>query len=367
LRIGVDFHVFDGKFQGSRSHLLGLFAEMVARYPIHQFYFFLEDTPELGKNPAFRRANVNLVHMPNLGSLVRLLWQLPRMRRHHRLDVLHCQYVIPPWPARGNAVTIHDILYENYPQYFTRSFVFRARLLMRWSARKAALLCTVSDYSRAELARCYGIPEKRIVVLHNAIDPARFYPGVGGSSYIRQRGLTSRGFILAVGRIEPRKNYPALLHAYARMTGEVPPLVIVGQRDFNYSEFDRVRAAMPSTCDVRILSNVCDEELPALYRHALVFAYPSFAEGFGMPVLEALASGTPVVTSSTTALPEVIGEAGLVVDPTDEGALAAALQRICSDPMLRERLVTAGVERARAFSWRQSAHTLANAYLSLED
>ena len=362
MRIGIDFHVFDGKFQGSRSHVLGLFAELVSFNPRHEYLFFLDNVRELANNQAFRRDNVQLIRMRSASSVVRLAWQLPTLRRKHRLDLLHCQYVTPIWSAKGNAVTVHDVLYENYPQYFAKSFVLRSRLLISRSARKAEVLCTVSNYSRTEIARCYGVAEDRIVVLHNAVNHERFYPGPDGSEYIRSRGLTEGGFILSVGRIEPRKNYPALLDAYGRMTGDVPPLVIVGQRDFDYGEFERLLAALPATRPVRILSDVSDEQLPALYRHALVFAYPSFAEGFGMPVVEAMASGCPVVTSDTTALLEVAGTAGIVIDPARPSTLTEALQLLCNDATIRKRLIGAGIERAKAFSWRESAAALSKAY-----
>ncbi len=333
--------------------------------PQHQYYFFLQDVAALRAIPEFCAEHVHAIHMNATGSLRRLLWQLPRLRRRYALDILHTQYVMPPWPARGNAVTIHDILFERYPRFFTRLFVLRSRLFIRWSARQADLLFTVSEYSRRELVRCYGIHAPRIEVLHNAVDHTRFHPGTEGESYVRQRGLESRGYLLTVGRIEPRKNHALLLRAYARMSGEVPPLVIVGQRDFSHGPFETALQALPAARQVIVLSDVPDEELPALYRHALAFVYPSLAEGFGMPPLEAMASGTPVLSSASTAIPEVVGDAGLLVDPNDETGLCAALERLCSDAALRERLIAAGLSRAAVFSWDRSAARLGSAYAGL--
>ncbi|MDC6166635.1 glycosyltransferase family 4 protein [Paucibacter sp. XJ19-41] len=361
-RIGVDLHVFDGKFQGSRSHLIGIFGELTRLCPEFQFVFLLEKTAELGRLPGFSEPNVERVHMPHAGALKRLGLQLPAQRRALKLDLLHTQYVMPLQPARGNAVTIHDVLFEPYPQFFGRLFVLRSRLLMRWSARAADLLFTVSDYSRAEIAQRYGVPAEKIGVLHNAVDRQVFFPGEAGAERVRARGLQPGGYLLTVGRIEPRKNHAALLRAYRLLPGTPPPLVIVGQRDFGYGDFETELAQMPAGRQVLLLDDVGDGELPALYRHAQIFVYPSFAEGFGMPPLEALASGVPVITSDSTAIPEVIGDAGLLIDPLDPQSLQAALSRLLADAALRAQLVQRGLARADVFTWRRSAEHLAAAY-----
>jgi glycosyltransferase involved in cell wall biosynthesis len=303
-----------------------------------------------------------MVRMPHANPFVRLGWQLPRLRRALKLDLIHTQYVIPLMPARGNAVTIHDVLFEPFPQFFGRLFVLRSRSLMRWSARKADLLFTVSDYSRDEIAQRYGARAGDIGVLHNAVDRQVFFPGEAGADLVRARGLAPGGYLLTVGRIEPRKNHAALLRAYRLLPGTPPPLVIVGQRDFGYGDFEAELAQMPAGRQVHLFSDVGDRELPALYRHAQVFVYPSFAEGFGMPPLEAMASGAPVITSASTAIPEVVGDAGLLIDPTDATALQAALQRLLVDPVLRAELARQGLARAEAFTWRRSAEVLAAAY-----
>lgn len=361
-RIGVDFHVFDGKFQGSRSHLIGIFGELTQLCPEFDFVFLLEKVDELAQLPGFAESNVQRVHMPHASALKRLGLQLPKLRRALNLDLLHTQYVMPLRSASGNAVTIHDVLFEPYPQYFGRLFVLRSRLLMRWSARRCQLLFTVSEYSRKEIAQRYGVPPERIHVLHNAVDRRVFFPGTQGEALVQAHGLQSRGYLLTVGRIEPRKNHAALLRAYRAVQGDVPPLVIVGQRDFGYGEFESELALMPPGHRVIVLNSVGDSDLPALYRHALAFVYPSFAEGFGMPPLEALASGVPVITSDSTAIPEVVGNAGLLVNPSAPDGLTDALTRILADIPLRAKLVASGLEQAERFTWRKSAEALASVY-----
>lgn len=367
LRIGVDFHAFDGKFQGSRSHLIGLYRAMVTLCPDFEFVFFLEQTETLRALPGFDRPNVRCVRMPHANPLVRLGWQLPILRVRHRIDILHTQYVVPLWPARGNAVTIHDILFEKYPEFFTPFFVWRSRWLFRRSARKADMVLTVSEYSRREISDCYGLPPQRIGLLFNAVDHARFHPAQSDESgVLAARGLKNDGYILTVGRIEPRKDHATLLKAYACLGKEAPPLVIVGQRDFGYGAFESALAAMPAGADVRVLDDVGDEELAVLLRHAQVFVYPSLAEGFGMPPLEAMASGVPVVTSTSTALPEVVGDAGLTFPPGNVEALTDCLVALLRDSSLRATLVARGLERAKAFSWQEGARVLRATFLKHE-
>jgi len=361
-RIGVDFHVFDGKFQGSRSHLVGIYGELTRVCPEFDFVFLLEGIDDLGRLPGFAGTNVERVFMPHAGPINRLAVQLPRLRNALRLDLLHTQYVIPLWPARGNAVTIHDVLFESFPEYFSRLFVLRSRLMMRRAARAADLVFTVSDYSRDEIGRRYGVDPAVIGVLPNAVDRSKFYSGKDGSELVEARGLLPGGYLLTVGRIEPRKNHAGLVRAYSKLEGTPPPLVIVGQRDFGYGEFEAAMGQIPSDRTVRVLSDVGDMELPALYRNALLFAYPSFAEGFGMPPLEAMASGVAVVSSRSTAIPEVVGDAGLLVPPNDDAALSAAISRLINDAELRRNLVERGSARALAFSWAESAGRLAESY-----
>ena len=354
-RIGVDFHVFDGKYQGSRSHLLGLYGEMIRRCPDLQFCFFLESVEELGRMPGFDGPNVERIAMAQRGSAMRLLIQLPLLSRRHRIDLLHTQYIAPPLMRGRQACTVHDILFEPHPELFTRAFVWRSRLLIRRSARRADLLMTVSEYSRSELSDRYGIPAQTIVVTPNAIDHSAFHPGRHEVRPVVARGLAPGRYILTVGRIEPRKNHAGLLRAYRSLAGTVPPLVIVGQRDFGYGAFERELAKMPPDRPVHLIADATDAELPALYRHAALFVYPTLAEGFGMPPLEAMACGTPVIATRTTALPEVVGDAALLVAPGDDGALRAAMQGLLDRPDEARRLAARGPEQAARFTWRRSA------------
>jgi len=164
-RIGVDFHTFDGIFQGSRSHLIGLYEAAVAMAPDIDFYLLLDETERLRReHPVFDAPNVHLVKMPTQRAPVRLAWQLPRLQQQLQLVLFHLQYRLPLWTAGPCVCTIHDVLFETHPQFFSKSFVAFARLSSRDALRRAKALFTVSAYSRDSMAQAYGVPASRITV-----------------------------------------------------------------------------------------------------------------------------------------------------------------------------------------------------------
>ena len=358
-RVGVDFHVWDGIFQGSRSHLLGLYRCAVRHAPEIDFVFFLNGVDSLRRNcPDFSLPNVTLVRMPQRPGIVRLALQLPWLQWRHDIDLMHLQYRLPPLMLAPCACTIHDVLFESHPEFFEPKFVWQSRLTSRSAVRRAAVLLTVSEFSRSEMTRIYGIDPERIGVTFNAVDPERFHPGCDGVDVVRALGLQPGGYALTVGRLEPRKNHLTLLEAYARLGHDAPPLVIVGQRDFGFGPLFAAIQRHGIEGRVHLIENMSDADLPALMRHAQVFVYPAFAEGFGMPVLEAMASGVPVITSDTTSMPEVAGGAAILVDPYSPDALAAAMQRVIGNTSLRASMAQAGVAAAARFDWEVSAAAL---------
>ena len=366
-RVGVDFHTFDGLYQGSRSHLLGLYGEAVALAPEIDFVLFSAAPARLAQaHPAFSAPNVSCADLPHASGLARLGWQLGLARRRHHIDLLHLQFRLPLWAGGPCACTIHDLLFETHPQFFGAAFGRMARWTSRRSARRAALLFSVSAYSRGELVRLYGLDPAHIPITANGVDGARFHPAADAASaegraeraLVAAHGLVPGGYLCTVGRIEPRKNHLGLLRAYARLAAPRPPLLVIGQRDFEAAPVFEAARELGLGDTLRFMEDVDDAALPVLLRHALAFVYPSFAEGYGMPVAEAMASGVPVLTSDVTALPEVAGEAALYADPHRPEAIAAALEHLLGDAALRRRLADAGVARAAAMCWRTSAEVL---------
>lgn len=368
-RIGIDFHTWDGIYQGSRSHILGIYQSAIAQAPDLDFVFFLNDTAGLlAAYPAFNQPNVQLVKTPSRPSWWRLLWQLPALAWRHRIDLLHMQYRLPLWTHAKTACTIHDLLCESHPAYFPKSFVWQSRLTFRVSARLCDTLLTVSQFTQSELVKRFGIEPRKIAVTHNGVDRARFYPASpqgatsadDGRTTVEQLGLTPGQYILTVGRLEPRKNQANLIRAWGQLGPQAPVLVVAGQPDFSFEDvYQAQKEAGEAGRKVIFLDHVQDHALPALMRHACLFAYPAHAEGFGIPVIEALASGLPVVTSNTTSLPEVAGPRAWLVNPDDVDAIRDGLAAgLALSGAEKETVIAAGLAQAAAFNWDSSASVL---------
>lgn len=368
MRVGVDLHVVDGMFQGSRTHVIELFSRVAVLCPEIEFVGLLDNVDDFKKNyPAFDLPNFHLVRMPHTCAIKRLMWQLPKLQRQLKLDLLHTQYIIPLPSLSRTMVTIHDVLFESHPEYFTWFFRIRSRIFMRLAAHQASHVFTVSNYSKREICKRYGVPEEKVSVIYNGAELERYCPGDAGVGYLNKRGLVSGKYFLTVGRLEPRKNHVTLLKAYAKLGPNAPKLVIVGQRDFGFNAiFDQI-ADTDLGSRVLVIEDVGDVELPALYRHAIGFVYPSMAEGFGMPPIEAMSSGVPVIVADNTALTEVVGDSGILVGSQDVNALASAMELLMNDVAVRERFAGLGLDNARKFSWNASAKVLAAQYQKVDE
>lgn len=357
-RIGVDFSVTAGKFQGSRSYLLGLYEAAIAACPEHEFLLYTPDPPSLANWPGLRAANARAVRLrTGGGAWGRLALWLPQAVRRDAVDVIHTQYMLPVTRRAKRVTTIHDVLFEDHAAFFSTRFLIRSRVLIGLSAKMADRVLTVSHYCAERIAHHYCVSARRIAITENGADPRRFAPTPWPDEFYRELGIAAPGYILAVGRLEARKNIGSLVRAYLMMPQPRPQLVIVGRRDPAFHD-PGLDLSQTAAGEIVHLDSVSDADLPGLYAGADVFAYPSLAEGFGMPLIEAMASGVPVVCSDRTAIPEVAGDAALIVDPNDTGAFAAALTRLVRDAPLRERLREAGFLRVRHYSWDRAALVL---------
>jgi glycosyltransferase involved in cell wall biosynthesis len=291
---------------------------------------------------------------------------MPRAARQDRLDLLHVTYTLSPWLPCPAVVTVHDISYRTHPETFS----LRDRLLLAAavprSMHRAARVITVSEAARRDIIRHYRLPAAKVVAIHNGVEET-FRPVTDPAALaaVRARyGLPER-YILAVGNLQPRKNLRRLIEAFAVLRaarGDDCRLVLVGQPFWRHEELGRVVAAHGLGEAVIATGYVPAGDLPAIYSAATLFAYPSLYEGFGLPPLEAMACGTPVVASDTSSLPEVVGDAGLLVDPLDTVALARVLASVLDDAALRERLRQAGFARAAGFTWREAARRTLRVY-----
>jgi glycosyltransferase involved in cell wall biosynthesis len=272
------------------------------------------------------------------------------------------EHLLPKLTRARSVFTLHDTAYLLFPQYhLLQNRVYLTLMMPRFLAR-ADRIIAVSEATRRDALRCYRLAPEEIVVIPEGVEP-RFRPEPNPTrlAAVRQKYALPERFILCVGTIEPRKNLPTLLDAYGALRQNHPQvgLVIAGSQGWLYeSFFDRLRS-LGLENRVTLTGYVPDDDLPALINCAEVFAFPSVFEGFGLPPLEAMACGVPVVCSNASSLPEVVGEAGLLLPPHDVRAWADALARSLTDAQLRADLRARGLARSRLFTWEAAAlHTL---------
>jgi glycosyltransferase involved in cell wall biosynthesis len=302
------------------------------------------------------------------GYSIREQASIPWLLARERVDVFHApHYVLPPLVRCPSVVTIHDCIHLMFPQYLPNRLASAYARALMWNAtHRAAHVLTVSEASKRDILRFFRIPPERITVTPNAIDE-RFVtvPDEEHLARVRERFQLHDPFVLYVGNIKPHKNVDRLIEAFALVrTGPLThvKLLVIGDEISKYPTLRRAVHRLKLHKHVRFLGFVDDRTLAALYRLATVFAFPSLYEGFGLPPLEAMASGTPVVTSNVSSLPEVVGDAAIQVDPEDVNAIAHGLRRVLLDPELRAQMRERGLARAAEFSWPRTVATIRRIY-----
>jgi glycosyltransferase involved in cell wall biosynthesis len=346
---------------GISRYIYHLLVELRALDADDRFSVFVGRLPVdsgLAPTPRFRLRPAGL---PTARPAVRVLWEQvlqPRALQHEGVDLLHSLAFAQPIAWRGpSVVSFMDLSFMRFPRAFNRANRVYLATMARLAVRRADRLVAISEHTRGDLIRLLGAPPDRVAVTHCGVDPSfRPIDPAEVAAYREQQGLPER-FLLYVGTLEPRKNVPRLLDAYARLrrTGAAPPLVIAGARGWRHAAIDARLERLRLGDHVRFLGYVPAAELPLCYNAAAVFVYPSLYEGFGLPALEALACGTPVVTSNASSLPEAVGEAALLVNPRDVDGLAEQMRVALEDQTVRRELRAAGFERARRFTWRRMA------------
>lgn len=366
MRIAIDAHSVGTGLAGNESYATNLI-EALASIDRENDYTLYVTKPEAVDRFHRRWPNFTVRQTLPHTPLIRIPLVLSGELRKRPVDVLHVQFTAPPAAPCPVVVSIHDLSFEHLPQTFTRRSRTQLRLTVRYSARNATRLIVPTEYGRNDLMETYRLSSEKIDVIPLAA-PEHFQPtSAKDVQRVRQTYAIEGEYILSVGSIQPRKNLPRLISAYARLrstwaNAKLPQLVLVGKQAWLYDETLRTIESCGLHDSITLTGYVPTSDLAALYTGALCFVYPSYFEGFGLPPLEAMKCGTAVVTGDKTSLPEVVGEAALMVDPYSVESLEAGIRKLILDSDLREALRVKGLAHAQRFSWHNTAKLTLDAY-----
>lgn len=283
-------------------------------------------------------------------------------------DVFHFpNFIRPPLSRGASVVTIHDVAFLRYPETIERRNLAYLTSRIADTVAKADAIITVSRFTAAEVQELLRVPASRLFAVPSGLDPAMRMPSPEEVRAARHRFRVERPYLLFVGTLEPRKNLPLLVDAFERLKGFDGDLVIVGRRGWTFEPILRRIAASPRHERIRLLEDATEADLPALYGGAELFVLPSLYEGFGFPPLEAMACGTPAVVSTGGSLPEICGDAAVVVPDYDPARWAHEVGALLESPGRRDALRQRGVAHARAFSWDETARRTWEVYRTAHD
>ena len=293
--------------------------------------------------------------------------RLPYLLSKNRISVLHSPaYVSPVFKICPYVMTIHDLSFMLFPEMFISTYRLYLKILMPLSVKRADLIIAVSEHTKQDIIKILKVPEEKIKVIYEGAEE-RFYKSHSPyliKSFIKKNNLPEK-FILFVGTLEPRKNLKGLLKAYSiysKRTDKPLKLVLTGMKGWLYNDVFELIETLNLKDNVIFTGYLSDDEMPYLYNAASLFVYPSFYEGFGLPVVEAMACGTPVIASNVSSLPEVLGNAGILIDPNNIEEIALAIQNILEDDKFRHELIEKGLTRAKDFSWDKAAQETIKIY-----
>lgn len=379
MHIVLDARMILPQMTGVGRYLLGL-ASGLRQIPGDERYELWLQAALQDDHPAWALASekLRLRRLPIRHMSIRQNWVLPRELRGARPDLLHYPHFdLPPTVTTPAVATIHDLKYLSHPGFFPQMSAIK-RLAMRWmiasTVRQARLVIADSDYTRQDLFQRFALHPEKTRVVHLGVDELYTRPlPAEAVQAVRQRYRLAEDYILFVGERRPHKNITGLLRAFdllvnpegfeSKSSGfDSYQLVIAGKSYADYQEPERLAEELSLGDSVRFLDYVPDADLPALYRGASAFALLSYYEGFGLPVVEAMVCGTPVVAANRTCLPEICGEAALLVEPDQPEQIAHSLAQILPGGDLREQTIARGLQRAAEFTWRACAQKTLDVY-----
>jgi glycosyltransferase involved in cell wall biosynthesis len=368
LRIGIDAHSIGMGAGGNETHYENLvrWIPKLDTQSEYVLYFSHLDAERMQRYAVNGRVTAET--LPWKSSYLRVPLALPQAIRRDALDVFHAQYVLPPFTRCKTLLTVCDLAFEHHPETFRAIEAARCKLMIPRSARKADHIVTLSEFSKRDISERYGIPPEKITVTY--CGPDENFAPVDRSQAREELARTyniAGEFLLYVGRIQARKNLVRLVEALAALKkrGATHKLVIVGKQDFQAEQLVAKVAELGLEQDVIFTGYVPTEDLPKFYSAAEAFVFPSIFEGFGLPVIEAMACGAAVVTSLGSSLEEVAGDAALLADPHSTDSITSAIDRVLGDDAWRAELRRRGIQRAKRFSYRDAAAQTIKLYMEL--
>jgi len=368
MRIGIDATALPPQPVGAGNYIIQLIRALAAGDFDNQLVIFAQQKgPRLINLQSDSSIEWQIVEDSSPGS--RLIWEqtvLPSLSQKTKIDLLHSLHYTKPLRLNcASVVTFHDMTYYLYPQLHTRSRRLVFPTAMRFSAKQADALITVSESTREDAIRLLEIDPERIFTTQLGVDPSFTVLDDNDAELrvISKYSLPEK-YILYLGTIEPRKNLPVLIKSYKQIAddGTDYKLVLVGKYGWMYQEVLALIDDLDLQDMVCLTGYVSQEDLPVVYNLASLFVYPTIYEGFGLPALEAMACGVPVITTRVASLPEIVGDAGLLIPVNDTDALYEAMNQVLEDTALREKLIHDGLARSKLFSWERTAQLTQQVY-----
>lgn len=363
MRVGIDAHMVGAQETGNETYCQGL-VEGLAQIDDHnQYMVYLNSPCALPSVNGHGRLQRRMLR--SASNAWRLVMGFAQASRTDHLDLLHVTYNVPFFTQCPTVVAVHDISYVHFPEFFSKRDLRLLSTYVPYSVKKARQVLTLSESAAEDIERVYRVPRSKISIIPLAarstytdiVQPMRV-------EQVRETYGLDRPYVLAVGNLQPRKNLPRLIEAFSQLPGSLDDLklVIAGKAQWQQSEVYRRVADLQLQDRVVFTGYLDDHDLALLYNGSLALVYPSLYEGFGLPILEAMACGTPVISSNTSSMPEVAGDAAFMVDPLSTSEIAEAIARVAQSRSLQESLRRKGLKRAAEFSWRKTARLTARVY-----
>jgi len=366
MRIAVDAHSIGCNLAGNGVYTYNLVCNLVREFPEHEWILYCaEKGKELLPDDVLKHARVRVLRSAN--PIVRYAIEMPCLLKKDKPQLIHTQYWGPLWGKCPLLLLIHDISYVRFPHFFAFPDRMRMRMLIPFFIKRATRVLTISQFSRQEIVDYYSLDKDRVDMVYAGVDCSLFRCDIKGTNrQIQKRYGVEGPYVLIVGSLQPRKNIEGIFKAFALHVAtqqQELKIVVVGPDGWLDKGIRKMPNDYPVLKDrVVFTGHIDNESLREMYRNAVAFIYVPFYEGFGLPVLEAMACGVPVIASRCASLPEVGGNAPYYVDPEAVESIGNGICAVVSNATLREHMIKKGLVRAREFSWKRTAQETLKVY-----